>query len=266
VAPSWLALSDQVLLLGLCSIRMAIACMLLPLFAGDLLPATVRNAMFIAFGLLALCLQPPIIHSQIMQINWLLLLGKEALIGTSLGFLFGAILWAFEAAGQIIDTKIGASSSQVTDPLSGQQTALNGAFLGRLANFIFMFSGGFLLLISLILDSYQLWPVLAPQPTLSASSLTLFTHEFGRLMGLTTRIAAPCLVVLFAIDGVLGLVNRFAPQLNVFSLSMSIKTWASAFVLMLTLGAVSEHLVTDIQSRPSIVLRAIQALLPLHRT
>jgi type III secretion protein T len=257
----WSTLSDQVLLLGLCSVRMAIACMLLPLFAGDLLPATVRNAMFIAFGLLALCLQSPASHSQIMQINWLTLVAKEAFLGASLGFLFGAILWAFEAAGQVIDTKIGATSSQVTDPLSGQQTALNGAFLGRLANFIFMFSGGFLLLISLALDSYQLWPVLAPQPTLSPSSLRLFTHEFGRLMGLTTRIAAPSLVVLFAIDGILGLVNRFAPQLNVFSLSMSIKTWASTFVLMLTLGAVTENLITDIQSRPSFVLRAIQTLL-----
>ncbi len=255
------SLSDQALLLGLCTTRIAVAFLLLPLFTGDLIPATVRSAIYLSFGVLALALQPPVSHAAIMQINWLLMFAKEAFIGGAIGFLFGSVLWAFEAAGQLIDTKVGATTAQVTDPLSGQQTPLTGAFLGRLANFVFMFSGGLLLLIGTLLDSYRLWPVMASQPVLVQAGVTLFEAEFGRLMLLSILIAAPSLVVLFAIDGVLGLVNRFAQQLNVFSLSMSLKTWASTLVLMLTLTSLVQQLIADIQQRPGIVLRLVRALL-----
>ena len=253
-------LSDQALLLGLSTTRIAVAFLVLPIFTGDLIPATVRNAIYVAFGVLALALQPAATNAQVMQVQWLLLFGKEAFLGAGIGFLFGSVLWAFEAAGALNDTKIGATTAQVTDPMSGQQTPLTGAFLGRLANFVFMFSGGLLLLMGTLLDSYVLWPVLSKLPALKAAGAGAFEAEFGRLMLLALLIAAPSLVVLFAIDGVLGLVNRFAQQLNVFSLSMSIKTWASTAVLMLMTASMVQQLIADVQSRPAIVLRTLRAL------
>ncbi|MEY4561551.1 MAG: hypothetical protein RLZZ618_828 [Pseudomonadota bacterium] len=255
------SLSDQALLLGLSTTRIAVAFLMLPLFSGDLIPATVRNAIYVSFGVLALSIQPPATAAAIAQINWLMMFAKEAFIGGAMGFLFGSVLWAFEAAGAIIDTKIGATTAQVTDPLSGQQTPLTGAFLGRLANFVFMFSGGLLLLVGTLLDSYILWPVMSAQPMLVRAGVTIFEAEFGRLMLLCLLIAAPTLVVLFAIDGILGLVNRFAQQLNVFALSMSIKTWASTAVLMLTMTALVQQLIADVQSRPGIVLRLMKSLI-----
>jgi type III secretion protein T len=254
-------LSDQALLLGLSTTRIAVAFLLLPLFTGDLIPATLRNAIYVAFGILALSLQPAATHAAVMQVNWLLLFAKEAFIGGGLGFLFGSVLWAFEAAGQLIDTKVGATTAQVTDPLSGQQTPLTGAFLGRLANFVFMFSGGLLLLMGLLLDSYGVWPVLSSKPVLVKAGMSVFEAEFGRLMLLSLLIAAPSLVVLFAIDAVLGLVNRFAQQLNVFSLSMSLKTWASTAVLMIMMTSMVEQVILDIQARPGIVMQLMRNLL-----
>jgi len=253
-------LSGQALLLALCTTRIAVAFLLVPLFTGDLIPATVRNAIYVAFGLLALVLQPPMVPGALNHVSWLALFAKEAFLGGGIGFLFGTVLWAFEAAGQLIDTKVGATTAQVTDPLSGQQTPLTGAFLGRLANVVFMFSGGLLLFVGTLLDSYRLWPVLSRLPVLDARGLVVFEHEFGRLMLVALLVAAPALVVLFAIDGVLGLVNRYAPQLNVFALSMSLKTWAATLVLMLTLGAMVQHVVADVQSRPDVVLRSLRAL------
>jgi type III secretion protein T len=254
-------LSDQALLLGLSSSRIAVAFLMLPLFTSELIPATLRNAIYIAFAILTLALQPSPSHAELMHLNWLVLFAKEAYIGAALGFFFGAFLWAFEAAGQIIDTKIGATSAQVMDPMSGQQTPLTGAFLGRLANFIFMFSGGFLLLIGTLLESYTLWPVLAAKPALLQGGAALFENELGALMRLTLMLAAPALVVLFAIDAILGLINRYAQQLNVYSLSMSIKTWASAAVLMLTLASLAQQLIATLQTRPGLALQTLRTLL-----
>ena len=51
-------LRDTALLLGLSTVRVAVAFLLVPLFSSDLISATVRNAMFLAIALLSLLLQP----------------------------------------------------------------------------------------------------------------------------------------------------------------------------------------------------------------
>ena len=174
-------------------------------------------------------------------------------VGIVIGFFFGSVLWALEAAGNIIDTKVGATLAQVVDPLSGHQTSLNGAFLGRLASVVFVAGGGLSLLLRVLMESYAIWPVAAPMPVLTGSSLALFEGEFGRLMVLATLFAAPVLTVLFLIDAGLGLMNRFAQQLNVFTLSMSIKAFAASFVLLLLIGSYVTAILRDMASRPGVI-------------
>lgn len=251
---------SQALLVGLSTTRIAVAFMLMPLFTNDVVPALVRNAMFVSLAVLSLAMQPAVDTASFTSVDWLRMAGKEAFVGTAIGLMFGSVLWAFEIAGQVIDLKTGASMAQVVDPMSGHQTPLTGAFLSRLASFVFMFSGGFLLLVGLLLQSYAVWPVAAWLPPLKAGGVTLLEAEFGRLMTLGLLISAPMLVVLYLIEGVLGLVNRFAQQLNVFSLSSSIKVLAANAMLLMTLGSFIQLLLDDIAERPGVVMRTLKAL------
>jgi type III secretion protein T len=255
-------LADAVLLLGLSTTRVAVAFLLVPLFTADLVPATVRNALFMALGMLGLLVQPPGVHAAALGgWEWALLFGKEAFIGGALGLLFAGMMWAFEAAGQIIDTKVGSSMAQVLDPLSGHQTSLTGAFLARLASWVFMAAGGFMLMAGALMESYGLWPVAAPWPGLQPLAASLFEAEFGRIMRLALLVAAPTLVLLYLIDGMLGLVNRFAQQLNVFSLSLSLKAVVAHAVLWMQLGLLVQLLAEDLLTRPAAVLQALRQLL-----
>jgi type III secretion protein T len=248
------------LLLGLSATRIATACMLLPLFSSELIPPLVRNAMFIALALLSLVLQPNLDVAHLTSSQWARLFAKELFIGAAIGVLFGSVLWAFDAAGQVIDLKTGASMAQVLDPLSGHQTPLTGAFLSRLAGFVFMFSGGLSLLVGLLLQSHALWPVGQPWAELRPGGAALFEAEFGRLMNLVLLISAPCLLALYVVDGALGLINRFAPQLNVFSLSSSLKTVLANAMLMLTLAGFVQMVMEDIAARPEAVVRTLRQL------
>jgi type III secretion protein T len=256
-ATSW---SDQALLIGLSSTRVATAFLLLPVFSTDLVPAMVRNAIFLALAALSVALQPRVDVSGFLTADWLRLFGKEVLLGAVIGLLFGSVLWAFEIAGQIIDMKTGASMAQVLDPLSGHQTPLTGSFLSRLAGWVFMAGGGFLLLVGLLLQSYALWPVAATLPPLKLESVRFVELAFGRLATLGVLISAPFLVVLYLIEGVLGLVNRYAQQLNVFSLSNSLKVLAANALLMLTLTSFVQLLIDDLDARPAVVLRTLKAM------
>src|SRR5438477_7805953 len=216
-------LGDTALLLGLSATRVAVAFLLIPLFTAELIPALVRNAMFMAVALLSLAMQPSAAPVVLSTWQWITLFAKEAFIGGTLGLFFAGSMWAFEAAGQVIDTKVGSTQAQVSDPLSGHQTSLNGALFARLASFVFMAGGGFMVMIGTMMETYALWPVRSPLPTLAEGGTRLFAGELGRIMLLTLLVAAPALVLLYVVEGVLGLINRFAQQLNVFSLSMSLK-------------------------------------------
>ena len=169
-------------------------------------------------------------------------------------------MWAFEAAGQLIDTKVGATQAQVTDPMSGQQTSLNGALLGRLASLVFMSSGGFMVMIGALLESFAIWPVRSPLPGLEQGGVQLFESELGRIMLLTLLVAAPGLVLLYLVEGVLGLVNRFAQQLNVFSLAMSLKAVVATWIIWIQLTTLVQFLQDDMLSRGGVALQTLRRL------
>lgn len=251
---------DNAILLAVSTTRVAAAFLLMPLLSPETVPAMVRNSIFLIFGLIVLTMQPQVGEMTLPVVGSIMIFGKEAIIGIVIGFFFGTMLWAFEAAGQIIDTKVGATMAQVVDPLSGHQTSLNGEFLGRLANFVFMFSGGLLLLIGVILDSFVIWPIGSLTPILTIDSLRLFEGEFARLMTLAVLFASPALVILFVVDGGLGLVNRYAPQLNVFALSLSIKAWLATLIILVMLTGLVQGLLNEIMSRPTFILQALKAL------
>lgn len=236
------ALSRQVLLLALSGTRLAVAFLMLPLFSTQLVPALVRNSVFVALALITLLVQPSGDLSVLSGQDWVTLFLKESFIGIVVGVFFGVYLWAFEAAGVVIDTQIGSSMAQIFDPLSGHEVTLLGEFLSLWANYLFMAVGGLLLLTGALLESYALFPLLEPIGSLREASVTLFEVEFADFMSLTMMIAAPVLVVIFAIDVCMGLINRYAQQLNVLFLSMSLKFLAALVVLLVMLPYLADLL------------------------
>lgn len=253
-------LFSQTLLVGLALTRVAAAFALVPLLSPETVPPLVRNSLFLAFGLIILAYQPDLLAAQLTTPQALTLFAKEAFVGVVIGFLFGTLLWAFEAAGQIIDTKVGATMAQVVDPLSGHQTSLNGEFLGRMANFVFIFSGGLLLMVGVILESYAIWPITQLAPQLKPAGVGVFETEFSRLLTYAVVFAAPALVVLFVVDAGLGLINRFAPQLNVFSLGMAIKSWLATAVLLATAAGLIQVLLSDMAQRGPYIIDVLRSI------
>src|SRR3546814_3873517 len=53
-------------------------------------------------------------------------------------------------------------------------------------------------------------------------------------------LAAPAIVIMLIIDLSFGLVNRYAPSLNVFALTLPIKAWLSTAVILLMIGALMD--------------------------
>ena len=240
-------LQGQALSIALTLPRIAAAFLIVPLMTQETVPALVRNSFFVSLAIVAY----PIASAAapggaMMQSTWALIILKEIFIGTAIGFCFGAIFWALGAAGNVIDVKVGSSMASVMDPISGHQSSLTGLFLGQFGAWLFMATGAFMMFIDLLLTSYRLWPVANALPPLHAGGVGFFAEQFNFIMTAVMMFSAPALVITTLLDIAMGLVNRYAQQLNVFSLAMPIKAWLSTWVLLLALGAIVEVVVRSI--------------------
>src|SRR5688500_7819768 len=234
-------LGNPLLALGLTLPRIIGAFLMLPLMTPETVPAMVRNSFMVSLAIVALpvaLMGSPIDAMGAPQ--WPMLVLKELFLGISIGFVFGIVFWAIGAAGNVIDTQVGMSMAQVFDPIQGHQTSLHGEFLSQLATWLFMASGAFLVFLDLLMSSYVLWPVASFFPDLRAAGMNLFVGQFSYLMTALLVLAAPVMVILLIIDLSFGLVNRYAPQLNVFALTLPIKAWLATAIIMLMLGVYVE--------------------------
>ncbi len=206
--------------------RIAAAFLLIPYFTTETITPLIRNVFFVSLALavmplvLAQPLPPSVSGTALIPIVL-----KEILIGVAIGYTFSMVFWALEGAGQVIDNKIGATSAQLVDPITGHPTTLLGAYLGRLAGYLFAAFGGLTMFVDLLLSSFAVWPVLSQLPDLKAAGSMFFVERFDELMRLMLLLAAPALCVLTLLEFGFGFMNRYSPQLNVFTLSMPLKSW-----------------------------------------
>ncbi|GAA0480731.1 type III secretion system LEE export apparatus protein EscT [Parasphingorhabdus litoris] len=252
--------TEQALLVGVSSARFAFALVFLPLFSTAVIPAMVRNSIIITFGLVAFNLQADFIPRDLSAIGWLVVFAKEAGAGTVIGFFFGTILWAIVAAGEMIDNKVGATIAQIVNPMTGTQASLTSDLLTRFGQVVFVTAGGITLLVGMVMESYVIWPIGPGELRLNIDSVTLFQAEFGRMFTLAFLFAAPAIILLYVIDAGLGLLNRIAPQFNVFILSLPIKSVAATFILILILPLIAEALLHDLGTRTEVATEVLRGV------
>lgn len=244
--------TEQALLIGAGSARFGFAFLMIPLFSPEQIPPLVRNSLIIIFGLVTLSLPINFVPQALSATDWALLLGREMTVGVVLGLFYGTFLWAMASAGEIIDTKSGATIAQIVDPASGVSRPLSAILLSRFAQVVFVSAGGLTLMVGSLMQSFAVWPMGPGGVALDPAAVRLFEGEFGRFFTIAFVIASPALLVLFVIDLGMGLLNRFAQNFNVFMLSLSIKTTAATIVLFLILPLLAQMVVGDLATRQEV--------------
>ncbi|MGO1542125.1 MAG: type III secretion system export apparatus subunit SctT [Luteimonas sp.] len=237
------SIGDAMLALGLTLPRIIGAFLMLPLITQSNMPAVVRNSFLVSLAIVALPVAiaaAPTVSMSTLQ--WPMMVLKELFIGLAIGYLFGLVFWAFSAAGTVIDNQVGMGMAQAFDPIQGHQVTLHGQFLSEFAAWLFMASGAFLIFLGLLMESYAIWPATSFFPDLPRAGMNLFVGQFGWFMSTMVVLAAPAMVILLIIDLSFGLMNRFAPQLNVFALTLPIKAWLATAIILLLLGVYIEIL------------------------
>lgn len=167
---------------------------------------------------------------------------KEAMIGFLIGFFAAIPFWIAENVGNFIDNQRGATMGEVYSPLNGSQVSTIGLFFSQIASTIFFVGGAIFVLLSALYTSYELWPVFKGWISFSTETPTDLLGSMDEMMRTTVIIAAPVIMVMFLATIGLGFVNRTAPQLNVFFLSMPVKSALGIAFLIIYLPYIMDML------------------------
>lgn len=185
---------------------------------------------------------------------------KETAIGLIIGYCASVPFWIAEATGFLIDNQRGATMASSLNPALETQSSPLGIMLTQGLVTLFFSGGGLLILLGAIYKSYQLWPVTTFYPSFKLAGLDFLANQLGLLVRLTVILGAPIVIAMFLSEFGLALISRFAPQLNVFSLSMPIKSGVASALLILYYGVLIGRLTDPLYAISEIIDPLFRAL------
>jgi type III secretion protein T len=230
-----LELEQLITTIPLICARTASAFWTLPFMNKQILSGFSKNSIVMSLILPLMTVLPVQIHI-VRKISFLIFIGlmvKEIFIGFMVGILLGIVFWAAQNAGDFIDMQRGAFYALMYDPMVTTQTTPFGNLFFHILVVLFFINGGFTDMIKTIFDSYSVWPINNFLPIWDMNLPAILTNTFIRLGRLIIAIAAPISIACFSVDLSMGLINRFTPNLNVFIISLPIKSALAVFLIIL---------------------------------
>ncbi len=216
-----------------------------PFLGGEVVPTELK----IGLGLtLSLVLYPAISESvkniPLSALPYIAFMAKEVFIGFTMAFLVNVVFEAARVAGTMVDTMAGSNNAQLYVPQIGQQVSLFSNLKVQLAVVLFLTLDGHHLVIRALGESLVTVPLL-DFPRFSQGPWPYFElviRVFADLLRISLALAAPAMLATFITDVALGAINRVAPQIQVFFISMSIKPLVSVLIAFLVIGALLERM------------------------
>jgi type III secretion protein T len=223
--------------------RIGLVFLMIPLFGRRTVRGLVRNEFVLVLALLVY----PIAIAAMPTDGWsvyrlLVTAAREALIGLALGIALGTIFWVAENVGYLIDLQVGTQNATVFDPVHEHEEAPMAVFMLQWVIALFLAGGGLTALLGIVFESYRVWPVDSPIPDLDQALASVMTTRLDTLFEWILRFAAPVIILLLLIEAGLGLVNRFAQEIDVYTLAMPIKSMVALLVLVLFASFLSESI------------------------
>jgi len=164
---------------------------------------------------------------------------REAFLQVFIGALMGLLLQIVNAAliigGQAISASMGLSMANMVDPNMGNVPVI-AQFLIICSTLIFVGLGGHVIVISLLLESFQVLPI---GQMVQVKSLMALTIEWSSMMFLgAVMIGLPLMSFLLFINIGLGVITRAAPALNIFAVGFPAMILAGIVLLSLSMTSI----------------------------
>lgn len=235
-------------LVGLSFARILSFLTIVPFFGGQAVPGRVKVAVATALVIIvypALAADLPKDGGALPfgPLGFIALLIKEAFVGFTLGYIAASVFEAIQIAGRIIDVQRGSSMAELFAPQVQARVSELGQLKLQLAIVIFLAIGMHHLFLRALLDSFILIPA-TRFPTIESGwspAVAFIVQVVTTMFSFGIQLAIAPVVALLLTDLFFGIINRVAPQINVFFLSMPVKMAVGILMVALALPFFQEQ-------------------------
>ncbi|MFH5255817.1 type III secretion system export apparatus subunit SctT [Burkholderia semiarida] len=192
---------------------------MLPFLDNNVLTGSARNAVIVV---VAMGFWPPPVEAlvRIETFPFIAAMAQEFAVGLILGALLAWPFWVFHAVGGLVDNQRGATFSSSVDPANGIDTSELANFMNLFVGAIYLQNGGLEVFVRAIDGSYRLCDPMQG----CGFAWSAVSQVIDAVVVKAVIVASPMIAMLFLCEFGLGLLARFTPQMNPFSISMTVKS------------------------------------------
>jgi len=161
---------------------------------------------------------------------------QQIFIGISAGFVLQLVFSAIIFAGQGIAYSMGLGFASMVDPTTGVSVPVLSQFYLVLATLIFLTLGGHLVLIEMLIDSFNTLPIGAIG--MERSDIWSIIAWSSRIFSAGLLMAMPAIASLLMVNIAFGVVTKAAPQLNIFSVGFPITLILGLLLMWVTIPSI----------------------------
>jgi len=204
---------------------------------------------------------PPLPPVPIMSWGGVGIMVEQVIIGIAIGMVMQFAFGAIQAAGAFIGLKMGLAFATFFDPSSGTNIVVLSRILFMIALLMFLAFNGHLIVLEILAASFKTLPI--GLGGFNPAGFEMLARYSGVIFTTGTLLALPVVAPLLTVSLGLGILNRAAPQLTVFSIGFPTSLIFGLVLLMIMMGHYGgflEHLFTQALGTQQ---RLLQALAPL---
>ncbi len=205
----------------------------MPVIGTRLVPIRVKIIISLVLSVVVIPLLPELPRVEALSLEGLFVSAQQVLIGLSMGFTMQLVFGALMIAGEAIALSMGLGFASMVDPTNGVNVPVISQFFIIIGTLLFLALGGHLLLIQLVVSSFESLPI---------SSSGVGRDSFWALVSWGSQmfigalwVAIPALISMLVITLSMGVMTRAAPQLNIFSVGFPVSMFMGFIILLLVL-------------------------------
>lgn len=219
---------------ALCSVRITAILGIVPFFGDRYISGFTRTGVMLVLSFVLIPMTLPTVPMDSLSVYTMVGISiKEVFLGLVMGVICGIPFWALEGVGGLVDAQAGATMGSVFNPMTGDNTGPMSLLLLNTMTVVFFTTGGFLAFLGSLFESYKMFPIMTFFPHYTTEFPWVCLRFLDKIMMLAVFCASPISIVLFLSEFGLGMMNRFAPSLNVFSISMGVKAGMATFMMVI---------------------------------
>lgn len=164
----------------------------------------------------------------------LVLLAQQMFIGLTMGFAMRLAVAAIDLAGETISAQMGLGFATFYDPDNTSQTPVVSEFISLLATLVLLSINGHLMILATLTQSFHALPI--GGTSIASGTLSNIAYSGAIVFASGLLLALPVISAMLITNIALGVLQRAAPQLNLFAVGFPVTLIGGFVVLILSLS------------------------------